>query len=1472
MSFGSVFGSLLHRYRQRFEVPMDESGRQTLRGEINYEAGRVFYLVFVCSVFSLPFIPHDLSMHQMPWLSIVLKLTVFVICAGLVAMRFTRRYRHEAIIPLKIMLICLFAMASIIMGTAGAQANTFIAPFSLAFIVPAFTPFSPKFKWLLTFFGVALFIATGALFDFPLTDTQTINALATMAIAIAIMLTLSTSQYRSRLRNWERRKSLNAAAEKLERALENEQKSDHMFRLLLTSAPFGIEVWEQNGTLVGCNDRLIEMLGAENEAQFIANYYNFYCPEVQPNGITTRNNITAQLTELYTENNSEKRKYERLYFHHTGEEIPVEVIWTSFVLNGKEMAAAYVGDLRPQLQKNKDTMQLQQRLQIILDSSPLLCSIFDENLDIIEANQAAANMFGLDDKSVYVERLWDLCPEFQPDGTPSQEKAEIMLRYAFQEGSADFDWVHCTLDKSTSFPCEVHMRRVSLSDSQVVLCYVRDVREQHILLEYQASDQERRNAMLDSSPLVAIMYDENLECINVNRKVEEIFSILDKQLFADDPMSFSPEFQPGGGNSRVMNKEAITEAFDVGNKRHEWVFLDALGEQILCEETMERVRFGERYYVLSYLRDLREQYKLKELQEQEERRLRSALDSAPFVFTFLDENFRVEDVNQQGIAMFGAPSRLHFIENTHTYYPQKQPCGTDSIALSTKLYTQAMETGHATFEWTYRAYDGEKIPTRETLRRVDFSGRTMLFCYTLDLRDQLRLQAMEKTDQERLQATMDASPMVCTIYNNKLVSVSVNQKVESLFGIPDKQIYLNDITRFFPDVQPDGTISDLRHIEHLAKAFNEGFTRYEWMYQRLDGTPIPCEETIQRVHIGDEEYVFVYTHDLRHQKKMMAELQQSAMNEQLANQAKTRFLARMSHEIRTPLNSVLGIAELELHKDTHPADTEESFNRIYNSSNMLLSIINDILDLSKVEAGKMEIVPNTYDTSGLIIDTAQLNLMHLGSKPIAFKMYVNEKLPAFLRGDELRVKQVLTNILSNAFKYTDEGSVSLDFDMEKGTDKSEVIIIITVTDSGQGMSSEQVSALSTEYSRFNLNRNQNIQGTGLGLSIAFQLIDMMGGSVEVRSRLGRGSTFTVRLPQGIVNDQIIGAQTAGNIESLEATKLSLSNQSKLSREPMPYGRVLLVDDVESNIFVAKGFLIPYKLQIDAVDCGQLAIDKINDGEVYDVIFMDHMMPGMDGMETTLTIRELGYTHPIVALTANAFSDMAQMFIENGFTGYMSKPIDIHQLDKILMTHIYEKQSPETISRARKAKQHAQPNNDPPPDITESLAASFLRDAKRSLDILNELVADQYNDIKMFTIQVHAMKSALRNIGHNKLANKGDQLEQAGRDTNLPYITDHAPLFIAQLTDIVNELAATHEQTYASVDNAENLNFLHQQLLILAEACENYDIATANDCIKSLGKITFTKEPTQQISKIFELLLSGDFEDAGELAKAASDRW
>jgi signal transduction histidine kinase len=392
------------------------------------------------------------------------------------------------------------------------------------------------------------------------------------------------------------------------------------------------------------------------------------------------------------------------------------------------------------------------------------------------------------------------------------------------------------------------------------------------------------------------------------------------------------------------------------------------------------------------------------------------------------------------------------------------------------------------------------------------------------------------------------------------------------------------------------------------------------------------------------------------------------------SRAKSVFLANMSHEMRTPMNVIIGLTDLLLEEDK-PVNIKETLEKINTAGNTLMGLINDVLDISKVEAGRMELMPVKYDVASLLNDIIALNMIRIEEKPITFKLDVYDDLPSSLFGDDLRVKQILNNLLSNAFKYTKEGTVILGVNCRR--DNNNVWVSIYVSDMGIGIRQEDIDKLFNDFNQVDTKANRAIEGTGLGLSITKKLVELMDGEINVESEYGSGSAFRVRIRQGFVTDKPIGKDTLEGLRTFHYFDKKKRTSEKLVRSDLSYAKVLVVDDFQTNLDVAVGMLRKYKMQVDCVTSGQGSIDLISAGEpVYNAIFMDHMMPGMDGMEATKIIRAMDTEYakniPVIAMTANVVAGNEQMFLESGFNAFLPKPFNVMLLDSIVQRWVRDK--------------------------------------------------------------------------------------------------------------------------------------------------------------------------------------------------------
>jgi CheY-like chemotaxis protein/anti-sigma regulatory factor (Ser/Thr protein kinase) len=495
-------------------------------------------------------------------------------------------------------------------------------------------------------------------------------------------------------------------------------------------------------------------------------------------------------------------------------------------------------------------------------------------------------------------------------------------------------------------------------------------------------------------------------------------------------------------------------------------------------------------------------------------------------------------------------------------------------------------------------------------------------------------------------------------------------------------------------------------------------------------------------------------------------------------------------------------------------------------------------------------------------------MMRIGSKQIKFELNIGEKVPVYLLGDELRVKQILSNLLSNAIKYTEQGAITLSVDAETDElDKSLTHLILSVRDTGQGMTKEQVAVLFDEYTQFNQELNRTTEGTGLGMNITKNLLNLMNGKISVESERGKGSVFTVRIPQGAVSSETLGVEMIENLRLFRTKSRAQMKRVQISQEPMPYGSVLIVDDVDTNLYVAKGLMTPYKLQIETVNSGFEAIERVKSGKVYDIIFMDHMMPKMDGAEATKIIREMGYGHTIIALTANAVVGQAEVFLSNGFDDYVSKPIDIRHLNIALNKHIRDKQPPEVLEAAR-----LQAEEDKTPDAEDAgtqagvntvLIEIFIRDAQTSVGGLNEIVKKGFlpDDMGMYIILVHGLKSALANVGNTGLSDTASKLERMGRDGNMDVVTSETPAFIHAVLDFVDEMNAEIKKADDAVtdESEEDKTLLRDKLAVIQSACEDFDEEAIENALTSLRAMSWSQPTKNLLSDIYNHLIHSDYD-------------
>lgn len=456
-------------------------------------------------------------------------------------------------------------------------------------------------------------------------------------------------------------------------------------------------------------------------------------------------------------------------------------------------------------------------------------------------------------------------------------------------------------------------------------------------------------------------------------------------------------------------------------------------------------------------------------------------------------------------------------------------------------------------------------------------------------------------------------------------------------------------------------------------------------------------------------------------EKQVVEKQKEEI-EQIAR-SKDAFFANMSHEIRTPINTIIGLNEMILREDISDEIAENAIN-IQNASKMLLTIINDILDLSKLESGKLEILPRQYEISSMFSDLVNLIWIRAHQKELEFKMDIDPELPSMLYGDEVRIKQVVSNMLTNAVKYTDAGSVTLTAKSERVA-PDVILLRISVEDTGQGIRKDSLEDLFSSFKRVDEKENRNIEGTGLGLTISKQLMEMMGGTISVDSVYHKGSIFTIELKQRIVNSRPIG------VINFAAQKQMSQRERYKQSFIAPDARILVVDDNAMNLMVAVKLLRDTRVQVDTAESGKECLKKTGE-TFYHAILMDHMMPDMDGEATMKAIRNQtrGFCQktPVIALTANVMSHAEQVYQNMGFDGYLAKPINAALLEASLLKYLPQELIEYTAEESASGKEEEM-------DTVSQISTARKRRVAITADCICDLprkLLDQYQIDLMYT--------------------------------------------------------------------------------------------------------------------------------------------
>lgn len=596
--------------------------------------------------------------------------------------------------------------------------------------------------------------------------------------------------------------------------------------------------------------------------------------------------------------------------------------------------------------------------------------------------------------------------------------------------------------------------------------------------------------------------------------------------------------------------------------------------------------------------------------------------------------------------------------------------------------------------------------------------------------------------------------------------------------------------------------------------------------------------------------------DMTDIKAYINEIKRVRRQAEKANIAKSEFLANMSHEIRTPMNAIIGLNDIIMEEC---GDTEiyAHAKDVQSAAKNLLAIINDILDLSKVEAGKMELVPVDYYIKVMADEVMGMMDMAASQRGLILKYECDKRIPCGYNGDDGRLKQILLNILSNAIKFTSKGYVRAYITGKPGKNAEEEVLIFYVEDTGCGIREEDLSKIFEDFRQVDSKRNRSAEGTGLGLAIVKHLVELMGGTIEVKSTYGKGTTVTIMIPQKIVDHRPVS----------EMPELPQTEQKITDSFTAPGVKVLIVDDNVINRKVARGFLKNYAFDLTEAASGPEAIELVREAR-YDLIFMDHMMPGMDGIEAAEIIRrdcgENGTAPVMIALTANAMEGMREHFLRCGFQDFIAKPLDRKELNQLLLHWV-----PEKYRNTEDVPEEITPLN---PDVFQidgvdmkaamkyysgdeegfvDLLELYCMDGKRKTELLSQLVD---TDILSYQIEVHGLKSASANIGAMEVSALAREQENAAAQGDREFIAQHFPMLMAEYETLLTNIGQFLGRRRQEKENKEKLPALTVQELKkqTAEALDDLRQFRSQECADRVEAMLLHELPGNTEERLLQI--------------------
>ena len=1230
-------------------------------------------------------------------------------------------------------------------------------------------------------------------------------------------------------------------------------KTDEITKLLLEATPMACHIWNQKIEMFECNEGNVRLFNLQHKHELLGNALAFM-PPYQPDGQLSVRRAIGFIKQAFDEG---KCVTEFTLQTSDGIPIPSEVTLVRVTLVDEDVVVGYIRDLR-------EHQRIMDRLQ--------------QRDNLLNAVNTAANVL-------------------------------------LSEGNEE------TFDSSLHSGMELIGRCVDADRIYILHSELIDD-EEHYVVKYEWFSERGKQ---EPRMKVGAKYS--------HKSIREWSIDFSNGVCLNGPLSsFSPRLQQLFGRMKIRSLLVIP----IFIQDSFWgliSFSDLTKDRFFAEEEIKILRSG----ALMMTNAINRNTQASEIREIH-KRASLLLDSTPVGANLWDKALHIFDCNEESVKQFGLKDKEEFLTRFFDLSPKYQPDGSLSKLSVYNNIRKAFAEGRLVFEWMHQKPDGTPLPMNVTLVRIPYENDYVVAGYCRDLSEEKAImRKIEKRDYLMNTVNRAAGILLQSGIDDfaKDLHRCMGMFAEAV-GVDRISIYRNHalnyqhcyklVFEWFGAGSAVGMCSvEAFYPENLAVCDREVVPSWESVLTGGDCInslvlDMPLHERnsfidqgvlavfVTPVFIRDKYWGFV-SYDNYHEERIFSEneqiimrsgslvianallqnemmqnlhtaaeqLEEALKDAQMANSAKSDFLAKMSHEMRTPLTAIIGLSELNLEKVGLDWDTYANLEKINNAGVTLMKTVNDILDLSKIEAGMMELVPVDYDVTSLINDTITQNILRIGEKPISLHLEMGADIFANLHGDELRVKQIMNNLLSNAIKYTDVGEVELDVQCVREDDN--VWLTIRVSDTGKGILSQDIDKLFDNFAQMDLNLNRRIEGTGLGLPITKKLVDLMKGELTVISEYGKGSIFTAKVLQKYVSDNYISPDVVENLRSFRYSDRRRNQNRRLKRISLPYARVLVVDDNLANLDVIKGLMKPYGMQIDCVTDGRQAVEVIkNENTKYNAVFMDHMMPYMDGIEATQTIRALGTDYarniPIIAVTANAIAGNEELFLSKGFQAFLTKPIDLARLDEAIRHWVRDPEQEKLYAECRLATEGELPpflsgTADEPEcvegdggfdyrkmefvglDIGKGVERfggdldtylnslrSFAVHTRPLLQLVEEVSKETLAD---YIITIHGIKGSSRGIMAESLGTAAEKLEKAARAGDFAYILKHNHAFLDKAWRLIHDLddmfTAMEAQNPKPITDKPAVESLAQVL----SACTAYDIDSVEEVLAEMEKYQYTAD-------------------------------